>query len=165
MDTDILANIQRARFAARVAALGRLPIVVTDVVWDELTIGAKLKGARQETVEEAEALLRALAGAPTVLQPESAEAAILADLQRPPETEGAGEHSVIAHAYHHSDETAVLLDRRAMYRGVEELRGRVISFHGFLEYLVNHGLGRADADQISRWYLQQNAALRAPVWW
>lgn len=165
VDTDIFANIQRSRLSARVAALGRLPVVVTDVVWDELTTGAKEKGARQDTVDEAEAMLTALAGVPSVLEPQSPEAATLADLQRPPATEGAGEHSVIARTYHHQGETAVLLDRRALHRGVEELRGRVISFHGFLEVLIKHGLSREDAELISRSYLQKYPHLRAPTWW
>ncbi len=165
VDSDILANIQRAGFAPRVTALGALPVVITDVVWDELTVGARNNGARQATVDEVDAMLKAIAGAPTVLQPESPEAGTLVDLQRPPETEGVGEHSVIAYALHHSGETAVLLDRRALHRGVEELRGRVISFHGFLDVLRSRGLPRQDADQISRWYVQRHVPLRAPLWW
>jgi hypothetical protein len=165
VDSDILANIQRAGFAPQVTALGELPVTITDVVWDELTVGAKAKGAKQATVDEADAMLKAIAGAPTVLQPESPEAGTLVDLQRPPETEGVGEHSVIAYALHHPDDTAVLLDRRALHRGVEELRGRVISFHGFLDVLRGRGLPRNEADQISRWYVQRYVPVRAPLWW
>ena len=138
VDSDVLVNIQRSGFAPQVTALGRIPVLITDVVWDELTVEAGLNGARTETVAEAEAMLRALAGAPTVLQPESPEAATLADLQQEPATEGAGEHSVIARAFHHAGEIAVLLDRRALHRGVEELRGRVISFHAFLSFLMRN---------------------------
>lgn len=128
VDSDILINIQKAGFADQVAALGRLPVVITDVVWSELTVSAQLAGAKAATVAQAHKLLSAIAGAATVLQPQSPEAESFADLQLPPETEGIGEHSVIAYALHHSNDVAVLLDRRALHRGVEELRGRVISF-------------------------------------
>ena len=70
--------------------------------------------------------LAAIAGSPTVIEPMSPEAAALAKLSAPPVKEDPGELSVIAYAYHHPDTIAVLHDRAAVFRGIEELRGRTL---------------------------------------
>ncbi len=166
VDTDVLANIQRAGHAMSLQRLGALPVIITDIVWDELTVNAARGGAAPRIVQEAQALLCAIAGAPTVLEPESLETKTLVQLQSPPATEGLGEHSVIAYAYHHADVTAVLHDKRALHRGVEELRGRVLSFHGFLDVLrTQHGLQGRSADEISHWYCTRFKPQRRPLWW
>lgn len=166
VDTDVLANVQRAGHAVTLRELGALPVVITDTVWDELTVGASLAGAPERLVQEAEAMLKAIAGAPTVLVPQSLEAQTLVQLQLPPVTEGMGEHSVIAYACHHPDATAILHDRRALHRGIEELRGRVLSLHGFLDVLRReHGLAPKAAHQISEWYCVRNKPQRRPLWW
>jgi hypothetical protein len=166
VDTDVLVNIQRAGHAGTLQQLGLLPVIITDTVWDELTINAAQHGAPPKIVQQALAMLTAIAGAPTVLSPQSAEAQTFVQLQKPPATEGIGEHSVIAYAYHHPEVTAVLHDRKALHRGVEELRGRVLSFHGFLGLLrTGHGLPTQAANQISDWYCAQFKPQRRPVWW
>ncbi len=111
-------------------------------------------------------MLRAIAGSPMTMTPESPEARTLIQLQLPPPTEGLGEHSVIAYAYHHGDVTAVLNDRRALHRSIEELRGRVVSWHGFLEVLcARHGLTKRAADELSSWYCTRFIPQRPPIWW
>lgn len=60
-------------------------------------------------------------------------------LQEAPKTEGPGEHSVIAYCHHHPEAIAVLRDKAAVRRGIEELRGRVLSFHGLVGELVTRG--------------------------
>ena len=166
VDSDVLAILQRAGHAASVQRLGLLPVVITDIVWDELTERAAKSNARPETVRETEALLKAIAGAPTVLTEQGPESQTLVELQRPPETEGLGEHSVIAYAYHHPDVVAVLHDRRALHRAVEELQGRVLSLHGFLDVLrARHGLAPRAANEVSSWYCARHQPQRPPVWW
>jgi predicted nucleic acid-binding protein len=166
VDSNVLVAVQRARMTAEFQACGKLPVVVTDVVWDELTINALAKGARPETVREMEEMLRAIAASPTVLAPQSPEAEVLTALQAPPLTEGIGEHSVIAYAIVHKETTAVLFDRRALHRGVEELRGNVLAFHGFLSELVGRGhVSKRVADSISTSYCERNAPARRPLWW
>lgn len=165
VDSDILINIQKSGHAHSIAGLGPLPVVITDMVWSELTVGATLNGAQMSTVSDAESMLKAIAHAPSILSPESLEAETFADLQRPPETEGVGEHSVIAYTLHNPNDVAVLLDRKAMYRGVEELRGRVLSFFGFLDVLRRKGLRGADAYAIGKWYVAGHKPARPPLWW
>jgi hypothetical protein len=166
VDTDILANIQRAGHAGTLGGLGPLPVVITDTVWDELTVNARLNGAAPRLVKEADDMLRAIAGAPMMLTPQSPEARTLVQLQLPPPTEGLGEHSVIAYAFHHGDVTAVLNDRRALHRGIEELHGRVVSWHGFLDVLrAGHGLTKRASDELSSWYCSRFVPQRAPIWW
>ena len=166
VDTDVLANIQRAGHAGTFRQLGSLPVIITDTVWDELTINAAQNGASKKTVQEAENMLTAIAGARTVLSPQSAESQTLVQLQKSPATEGIGEHSVIAYTFHHPGVTAVLHDRKALHRGVEELRGRVLSFHRFLDVLRTwHGLPGPVASQLSDWYCARFMPQRRPVWW
>ena len=111
-------------------------------------------------------MLRAIAGAPMVLMPQSPEARTLVQLQLPPPTEGLGEHSVIAYAFHHADVTVVLNDRRALHRCIEELRGRVVSWHGFLDVLRSgHGLTKRAAEELSAWYCSRFVPQRPPIWW
>ncbi|HVE85051.1 MAG TPA: hypothetical protein VND93_19505 [Myxococcales bacterium] len=165
VDADVLATIQRAGRCAAVAQLGQLPIIVTDVVWDELTVGALADGASPATVDEMQGLLEKIARMPTKIAPQSPEAETFGKLQAPPPTEDAGEHSVIAVTLHRPGTTAVLLDRRALRRGVEELRGRVLSLHGWLEALLQRGLPRADADAVSSHLCATQKPVRAPLWW
>lgn len=166
VDADVLATVQRARQVEAVVALGTLPVIVTDIVWGELTTDTLAAGAKPETVAEMEGLLKTIAGKPHVLEPGSDVARTFAGLQAAPPSEGVGEHSVIAVAVHHPDHTAVLLDRRALYRGVEELKGRVLSLHGFLDHLLSkHGLPRGIAKAISDSYCKRSPPARPPLWW
>lgn len=166
LDADILALIQRAGHAPTLSRLGRLPVVVTDTVWDELTVVAQGTGkVWPATLEEMNALLVSIAGAPTLLEPATPESEAFARLHPDASTENAGEHSLIAYASQHPDVIGVLFDRKALHRGVEELRGRVLSIHGFLDVLrTTHGLTTEDAATIStRICAAKN--VEKPLWW
>ncbi len=166
LDTDILALVQRAGHAKTLTRLGRLPVVVTDTIWDELTVVAESTGkVRPETLVEMKDLLVSIVGAPTLLEPATPESEAYVRLHPGSDAENAGEHSLIAYASQHPDVTAVLFDRQALHRAVEELRGRVLSIHGFLDVLRSqHGLSGSDAQAIS----QKICAARSivpPLWW
>ncbi len=166
VDADILGILQRAEYLAPIQTLGPLPWVITDEVWYELTDHAAAHGAYPATVDEMRKFLAAVAGAPTVIAPMSPEAESLARLSMPPVKEDPGELSVIAYSFHHPEATAVLHDRAAVFRGIEELRGRVISIHGLLGHLrSDHGLPLADAQRISDYYCKRHTPTRAPLWW
>lgn len=166
LDTDILANIQRAGHADTLVQLGRLPVVVTDTVWEELTIVAERTGkVRPSTIAEMRQMLDSIAGSPVSLEPATPEAEAFAHLHSHSGAEDAGEHSVISYAFVHKEVTAVLFDRRALFRGVEELRGRVLSIHGFLDVLRTHyGLAAKDAEDISRKICASKSIVQ-PLWW
>ena len=46
-DSDVLITLQRAGYASEIAALGRLPLIVTDTVWDEVRERVKIRSASQ----------------------------------------------------------------------------------------------------------------------
>ena len=162
----MLGTIQRSGCAAAFCGLGPLPVVVTDSVWDELTVNAAANGARDASVREAQTLLETIAGAPTVLAPATLEATTLVRLQGEVATEHEGEHSIMAYAVHHEDVMPVLLDLRATRRAVEEVRGRVLSLHGFLDVLrTSHRLPRKVANAISDWFCVRNRPATPPLWW
>ena len=166
VDSDVLGTIQRSGYSAEFRALGRLPVVITDSVWDELTVNAAANGARDASVKEAQALLEAIAGGPTVLEPETQEAATLVELQGEVAAEHEGEHSIMAYAVHNADVVPVLLDLRATRRAVEELRGRVLSLHGFLDVLrTGHRLSPKIAHAVSEWFFVRNRPSTPPLWW
>jgi|GEM_PF-4708868 len=166
LDADILALIQRAGFAKALTRLGRLPVVVTDTVWDELTVVAESTGkVRPETLAEMQELLVSIAGAATLLEPNTPESEAYAHLHPGSDAENAGEHSLIAYASQHADVTGVLFDRKALHRAVEELRGRVLSIHGFLDVLRSqHGLSASDAQAISQKICAAKSVV-PPLWW
>ncbi|MGZ3457580.1 MAG: hypothetical protein ACXU86_03650 [Archangium sp.] len=166
VDTDVLANIQRVGHTRTLTRLGPLPVIITDTVWEELTTGAERTGkVPRATLDEMQQMLEAIAGAPTTLEPATSEAAAFARLHSGPGTEDAGEHSLIAYASQHQDVIAVLFDRRALFRAVEELRGRVLSIHGFLDVLRTMGkLAATDAGDISS-KLCRARSLVQPLWW
>jgi hypothetical protein len=157
--------LQQARALDVLRALGELPVVVTDAVWDEMTIVALAKGKPLSVVEEATALLGAMASSRTTIEPGTPEGEYLARIHVTESAEDLGEHTVIAIALAHDDITPVLFDRKAVHRGVEELRGRVLSVHGFLGVLrEHHGLPRAAAAAISSWICKAKCVV-APLWW
>lgn len=136
-----------------------MPVVVTDAVWDELD-------APGDPESRAQKFAKAIAGGVTVFEADSPEAATLVALQEPPKTEGPGEHSVIAYCHHHPETIAVLQDKAAVRRGVEELRGRVLSFHGFVGELVSRGhVGWAEARAMAVRYRRRYSHARVPIWW
>ncbi len=110
-------------------------------------------------------MLGSIAGTPVDLDPGTPEADAFARLHSRSGAEDAGEHSVISYAFVHQEVTAVLFDRRALFRGVEELRGRVLSLHGFLHVLrTQHSLATGDADDISRKICASKNIVQ-PLWW
>jgi len=157
LDTDVIIALEQV--GSGLAARGELPVIVTDVVWDELE-------APGDDRARAQNFARAIAGKVTVLQADSPEAATLVALQEAPRIEGAGEHSVIACCHHHPESVAVLQDKAALRRAVEELRGRVLSFHGLVGELVERGhVTWADARTMSTKYRRQFNHARVPIWW
>ncbi len=173
-DADVLASFQRARQEQALLAVGRLPVLVTDVVWDELVLGPVLKAPhgigsreadhRRQQAETMKQLLKGIASAPTEIAAGSSTASILARLQmvRP---EGPGEDSVIALALSRPEVIPVLMDRPALARAIEEVPRRVLSIHGFLRVLErDHGVPRATGDAVSD-YLQRARNFVAPLWW
>ncbi len=159
LDADVIIALELADRGTGLAARGALPVVVTDVVWEEL-------GAPGDTEARTQTFAKAIAGDVMVFQADSAEAATLVALQQPPKAEGPGEHSVIAYCQHHPEVIAVLQDKAALRRGVEELRGRVLSFHGFVGELVARGhLNWTEARTLAARYRRQYGHARIPVWW
>jgi hypothetical protein len=159
LDTDVIISLERADAGTRLDARGTLPVIVTDVVWGEL-------GAPGDTLARAQKYADALSGGATPLLPDTPEAETFLSLQHPPKTEGPGEHSVIAYCHHHLDVIAVLQDKGALRRGVEEIRTRILSFHGFLEALVSRGhLNWTEATAMSTRYRVSYSHARLPVWW
>lgn len=84
IDADIVGILQRAESLASIEALGRLPWVITDEVWYELTDQAADRGAYPATVDEMRRFLTTVAGAPTVITPMSPESEALVRLSAPP---------------------------------------------------------------------------------
>ncbi len=165
-DADILGIIQRVRHLQTLTKCGLTTMVVTDVVWDEVTVNAAANGASAATVAEMDNALTVLAGARTVIAPMTPESKTFTLLATPPVREGPGELSVIAYALHHDDVWPVLHDRAAMLRAVEELRGRVLSLHGFLgAFHKDFGLSKVDATAISQAYCSRYTPTRPPLWW
>lgn len=162
VDSDILILIQRAHLEPRFAQLGRLPLVVTALVWDEV-VGPNADATR---VAGLRSMLAATVGQPTDFEAESHEALVFAQLQQPPPTEGVGEHSVIAHVLTHSDAIAVLNDKKAIQRATEEVPGRVLGLHGFLRQMVEGGHIPLDlAQALSGEYCRRYTPARPPLWW
>ncbi len=159
IDTDVVIALEKAGSGLELGSRGTLPVIVTDVVWDELE-------APGDTEVRAQKFAKAIAGAITALVADSPEAATLVALQEAPKTEGPGEHSVIAYCHHHPEAIAVLQDKAAVRRGIEELRGRVLSFHGLVGELVDRGhVSWAEARTMATRYRRQYNHARIPVWW
>ena len=146
--------------------LPKLPLVVTDSVWDELVEGPRQKG-ETGLADQTEAWLRAVVGQPTVIPTDSAEARVAAALLMAPGSIGIGEASIIGYTLTHPEHVAVLLDRRALWQAVEELRGaRVMSMHGFLaEMVASHSMPQALANVVSETLLKRQTGTKRPSWW
>jgi len=159
LDTDVVIALERACSGLGLGSRGALPVILTDVVWDELE-------APGDTARRAQEFAKAIAGDVTALVADSPEAATLVALQASPKTEGPGEHSVIAYCHHHHEAIAVLQDRAAVRRGIEELRGRVLSFHGLVGELVDRGhVSWPEARAMANRYRRQYNHARIPIWW
>jgi hypothetical protein len=165
VDCDIISFIESSGRTQAMTKLRGLKLLITQTVWDECSEGAA--GGRRI------ALLHALGAAATPLlagEPEAVTAA--AFLQQGDLEEG--ELSILAFAVHHADVVPVFHERHALFRAVEELRGRrVLSFHGFLgELREAHGLAHGEADRISSWYCasggktwRKSVRPVRPAWW
>lgn len=162
IDTDVFLALESANLRVELGRTGPWPIVITDVVWSEL-----VDDCPSAYVHGMKTLLQALAGQPTVMMTETREARALGEMaQQEHQTEGGGELSVIAFALSNPDATVVLKDKRAVVRAVEELRERILSFHGMLAWLVaRQHLTQALANRLATTYLQRNQGLARPLWW
>lgn len=162
LDTDVIVRLQKAGQVAALKSVGRLPIVVTEYVWDELIDQAA--ALPQRVVDERRELLSAMVDSPTELLPETPESL---DFNRLKESGlGPGERSIMAYALHHPDVKLVLLDRLALHRAIEEFQGQqVLSLHGALRALEPHGVTRQMADAISASFCRENKPHRPPLWW
>jgi hypothetical protein len=159
LDTDVVIALRTADVTGMLSGRGPFPVIITDIVWDELSAPGDRQARNQKYAQD-------LAGEATPLDVNSAEAATLLSLQAPPVTEGAGEHSVIAYCHHHPGALAVLQDQKALRRAIEELPGRVLSFHGLLKAFVE--LERLDwtaASVLATAYRRQYTHSRLPIWW
>lgn len=167
LDSDVLVNLLRSGLDQGVIALGKLPVVITDVVWDELTVSTPTKPIAIGRIHAASALMSSMANSSTAIHPNSPEALTFNRLQGAVATQDRGEHATMALALHDPDVVPVLYDRRALHRAVEELRWRkLLSIHGFVGILRDEfGLDKVAANQFSRWLCQSNATLRPPLWW
>jgi hypothetical protein len=159
LDSDVVVALVNSGRADEVALL---PVVITDAVWDELTDEEKVS---RQKIERQEALLKAIAGAPTRLDPETNEARAIAELEMPSAPAfGLGERSVIAYAMHNPDTIAVLIDKFALHRASEELAvGQVMSLHRALHALEGLGLPSLVAEATSRRWCK--LPHRPPRWW
>ena len=164
VDTDVLSPIANAGENVALRALGRAPVILTDVVWQECSGGdGRLSAERL-------ALATAWCGGPTVIQPGSPEAGTAATLLAQGDLE-VGEISILSWAAHHADVVPVLYERHALLRALEEMPLRpVLSIHGFLAELVLLGLPRSAAKTISRSYCagahwKKGVRPQPPLWW
>jgi predicted nucleic acid-binding protein len=163
LDADVIIRLQKSEQMEALKAVGRLPVVVTDVVWDEVIGESEGRQSMREN-EQLRELLHVIAGGPTEIHPQTPEALAFAQLDAP--KFGAGERSMIAYALSHPDVTVVLIDKLALHRAIEELRGeRVLSLHGWLRAMEPYGLGRRIAQAISSAFCKAYPQHRPPLWW
>jgi hypothetical protein len=161
VDSDVFVHIQRLRFSEDFAKCGRLPIVVTDVVWSEV---CSSKDDRANA--EMQKLLTSIGGSPRIIDPETPEAATFARLEQAPKGEHPGEHSIIALAINDPQLVPVLLDRQALSRAIEELRRRpILSMHGFLDELVASNLVPRDLARGFAHAYRRRCSVAVPHWW
>jgi hypothetical protein len=159
-DSDFFIHVQRLRFVDEFVKCGPLPVIVTDVVWEEL-VTTKFAHVNAEM----QRLLGAVAGAPTSIEPMSSEASTFASLQQPPKTEGPGEHSIISLTMHNPDVVPVLIDKKALHRAIEELRRPLLAMHGFLDALMKTGtIPKHLGTELASAYRKAASASR-PQWW
>lgn len=110
-------------------------------------------------------MLLAICTGPTDIQPETPAAAKYALLESTVPQIDPGELSIISLAIEDPDITPVWIDRRAIYCAVEELRGWVLSFYGFLGVLrSNHGLP-AEAARLLSEAFRRTKGTSPPLWW
>jgi predicted nucleic acid-binding protein len=76
-----------------------------------------------------------------------------------------GEASIVAVAFHNAEIIPVLIDRRGIWRAVEELRGRVIGVYAILDVLRrNHHLDSTVAGRLAATF-QGRHSMSPPMWW
>ncbi len=160
LDNDVLSVLKTERDA--IAALGRLPLVITGSVWDEFCD----LGGDPDLLRRDREMLEAIAGERVDIEPQTPEAEAFAMLMASTPAIHEGEASIIALAFRDSGITPVLIDRRAIWRAVEELRGRVIAVHAFLDVLrSDHGLAPAVAGRLASAYRRRQSMSAPPMWW
>lgn len=164
LDTDVISIMARAASLREWKAVGLLPVAVTEVVYAELSDG------NGEKAETAKRVVAAVAPAPVAFEAGSDLAGKFAEVLEawppPPKKTDVGERSVVALSLLRDDHVAVMLDFKALYLAAEELRGRVLSMHGFLHALTSMGkLDSAMAKRVSDRLVHEQRGRRKPTWW
>ncbi|HEX4381576.1 MAG TPA: hypothetical protein VH083_01460 [Myxococcales bacterium] len=161
LDADVIIALRQLSLHEEITKTARWPVVVTDIVWSEVT-ATKAPGFDRGSL-----LLRSWAGSATELLPDTVEADALAALLARPGGAGAGESSIVAYALHHSEVVPVLRDGVAFRLAAEELPGRkLLGLHGLLQALMELNiLSSILARKISSTYTRQNPGHHAPLWW
>lgn len=160
LDNDVLSVLKTERDA--IAALGRLPLVITGLVWDEFCDS----GGDPERLQGDREMLEAIAEGRLDIQPQTPQAEAFAVLTTSTPSIEQGEASIIAVAFHDEDIVPVLIERRAIWRAVEELKGRVIAVHAFLDVLrSDHALASVVATRLALTYRRRQTMSAPPMWW
>jgi hypothetical protein len=156
VDSDVLIPLFM-HVGAELSALGRLPIVIPEFIWNEVASGPR--GPVRA------AFMTAIAGGPTTWDAASPEHAVFLRLDKGVEANlGDGERAGIAYAYVHPAAVFVTRDQLALYRAVEQLHGRILSIFGLLDALVSSGrAGRAVLDTFVKKYQGTGTGKDHPV--
>jgi hypothetical protein len=163
VDTSVIVRVEKLGLLDWFQSTGGLPIVITDVAWEEL-VGPRLDA---ETIARRLPLLQVVAGAETPLGPQTPENLAFNQLHPTNTTTDAGEASIIAYCLHHADTAPIFEDRIAIQRAIEELPGReVLSLYGFFGALHRKGVfHKRDLREFDRLNQQRFPGRRPPLWW
>ncbi len=168
LDTGVVVGLQKSGHLGVLAKAARaVRIVLVEDVYDEVT--APRGGKRAVEAKEAKTLIDAsdvkTESIPMGSPMADAYEALRAGKSSP--TADVGEAASIAYAIHHPVAVFVANDRAAALRGLQELRGRTMSFHPFLRELVDsRSVTRREAEQIGKDIRKLNDwNAPEPLWW
>lgn len=132
IDADALIMLFK-HVSSELMAAGRLPVVIPELVWDEVAEGSP-RAARI-------AFMTSIAGTNTAWHAGAPENLLSLRMYSGVEVRlGDGERAAIAYAYLHPDSVFVTLDHLALRRGAEHLRSRVLTIFGALDEWVQSGI-------------------------
>jgi hypothetical protein len=168
LDTGVVVGLQKSGHLGVLAnAAKAVRLVLVEDVYDELI--APRGGKRAVEAKEAKTLIDAsdvqkesiLIGSPMADAYESLRTG------KTSPTADVGEAASIAYAIHHPEAVFVANDRAAALRGLQELRGRTMSFHPFLRVLVDsRGVTRREAEQLGKDIRKlSDWSAPEPLWW
>lgn len=168
LDTGIVLGFQKANHLdALTEAAAHVPLIIVEEVYDELT--DPRNGKHVDAASRARFAIDGSNIERRSIALGSIEAMTFASLRigKKSATADLGEAASIAVAAHDASLTFVSNDAAAALRGLQELRGRTLSFHPFVAILVERGaLTMAKAGTLA-------AAIRSvsdwkathPLWW